>query len=358
MKIIFIIEDITGTGGTERALINLSNKLTEYNYEIEIHSLYQYRNADTHYKISNIVNLISHDLSHYKKKNIFNTPLFVIRRYSKVKFILRNHQADFIIGLWSDINCILAYYRKLNPAKKIGCEHISYNFPKSPFWNIIRKKIFNKLDYVIVLTQHDKKIYNTFCKNVIVIPNSLSFYPENHCDKNSKIILSIGRLTSQKGFDSLIKACSGVFKEYPEWSLKIIGEGPDKDKLVSLIKANDLENNISINNITPNILNEYLSSSIYVLSSKNEGFPMVLLEAMACGLAVVSFDCPTGPAEIINHNTDGILVENQNIEMLTQSIIRVISDPKLRKELSSNARINILRYHSDSVIKDWLDILS
>lgn len=259
--------------------------------------------------------------------------------------------------MWTDINCILAYYRKLNPAKKIGCEHISYNFPKSIFWKIIRKKIFNKLDYVIVLTQYDKKIYNTFCKNVKVIPNSLSFYLENHCDENSKIILSIGRLTSQKGYDSLIKACSGVFRDYPEWILKIIGSGPEKDKLISLIKTNNLEKNIFINNLTPNIIPEYLSSSIYVLSSRNEGFPMVLLEAMTCGLAVISFDCPTGPAEIINHNVDGLLVENQNIEMLTQSIIKVISDSDLRKRFSLNARKNILRYHSDNIIKDWQNIL-
>ncbi len=135
---------------------------------------------------------------------------------------------------------------------------------------------------------------------------------KNYSTLESKSILSIGRFTKQKGFDILISFIAVFFEKNPDWKLTLIGEGPLKNDIEYLVKRKGLENNIKIKEPTNYIEKEYLKSSIYIMTSKYEGFPMVLLEAKAFGLPIIAFDCPTGPSEIIRNGEDGFLIEMFN----------------------------------------------
>jgi glycosyltransferase involved in cell wall biosynthesis len=358
MKIAFLIEDISGAGGTERVLSNLSNYLVNNNFEIEIHNLYNCRNTQFYYQIDPRISFIDHKLGHYKYKNILTEIISVKRRIMTVRNIVKTTNSDYLIGMWTDINCFLGIFSKLGTAKKIGCEHISYDFPKSMLWKYLRKKYYKNLYKTIVLTEYDKKNYKVFTNNVSVIPNALSFYPKQLCNLKSKTILSVGRLTKQKGYDSLILVVEKVFKLFPDWKLIIIGKGVERDRINREISKRRLNDKIIIKDPTPNIMEEYLNCSIFALSSRNEGFPMVLIEAMACGLPVVSFDCPTGPNEIINNGIDGFLVENQNIEEFTNALLDLIRDSKKMELFSKNARMSVQRFSSENIMKKWLNILT
>jgi glycosyltransferase involved in cell wall biosynthesis len=238
--------------------------------------------------------------------------------------------------------------------KIVACEHLAYYF--APFSSRILRRIFYPLlDAVIVLTSADAKQY-WHHRNVRIIPNSLSFIPNKYADLSNKKILAVGRLTYQKGFDLLINAISLIKTECMGWEVKIIGDGEDKNKLKKQIDDLDLNWLINIASATTEIVNEYLSASIYVMSSRYEGLPMVLIEAKSCGLPIVSFDCPEGPAEVINDGIDGILVENGNVQALGDAIVELIHNTDKRNILGANAYHNIEKYKSENIFKLWNDL--
>ena len=174
---------------------------------------------------------------------------------------------------------------------------------------------------------------------------------------SSKTIVSLGRLASEKGYDLLINAWSQVEPRYPKWSLHIYGEGPERNKLEKIIAINRL-NNITLKGLTDDVETVYDEAAFYTMSSKFEGFGMVLIEAQNRGLPIVSFDCPSGPAEIVHHNIDGMLVENGNISALANAMIEMIENPQLRKAMASEALKSAQRYHIDKVIEEWLKLLT
>lgn len=155
-----------------------------------------------------------------------------------------------------------------------------------------------KLDALVVLTQHDADNWKEV-KKACVIPNFLPFSPEKGSSCLEKRIISIGRYSEQKGYDRLIEAWIKVNRKHPDWHICIYGEGQDRNSLQELIEKHHIENSFSLCPPTKSIQEKYLESSIYVMSSRFEGLPMALLEAMACGVPCISFDCPYGPAEII-----------------------------------------------------------
>src|SRR5690606_29701346 len=174
-----------------------------------------------------------------------------------------------------------------------------------------------------------------------------------------KQVISVGRLVYEKGYDLLIRSWKIVTEKHPDWQLVIYyGSGELKDQLDALIGQLGLKNSLSIKPPVQNIVDKYLDSSIYVMSSRKEPFGMVLIEAMACGLPVVAYDCPDGPAEIITPGEDGFLVENEDVEKMAEKIILLIEDEKLRKELGENARKNVQRFAADVIMQKWEDLFT
>ena len=239
------------------------------------------------------------------------------------------------------------HYKYMNNYSKIKKNKIK-------FYQYINEKNYSLFKKYIVLTEEDKKNWNL--SNIKVIPNSLPFYPEEFSKCENKKIISVGRLDSQKGYDILIDVWNIISKKYPDWVLEIYGDGPEKENLQNKINKLGLEKSFLLKGAVKDIQDKYLESSIYVMSSRYEGMPMVLLETMACGLPVISFDCPCGPKDIIKNNENGFIVKFGNIEQMAEKIEELIIDEEKRKLFGKNARKNIQRYSQDKIMNQWKEL--
>lgn len=212
--------------------------------------------------------------------------------------------------------------------------------------------MYKKADKLVVLTKNNKDIYNKFTDNVIQIPNPIPFEINIMETKENKKIISAGRLEEEKGFDDLIDIFSKIASDNLEWNLDIYGEGSLKSKLENKIVELGLENRIKIKPFEHNIQKVLQKSDIYVLTSKSEAFPMVLLEAMECGLPCISFDLP-GPSEIISNEEDGFIIKSRDFDDFANKIQLLMENSNLRKEYSKRAKENIRRYSLDNIVDKW-----
>lgn len=163
-------------------------------------------------------------------------------------------------------------------------------------------------------------------------------------------------MSKEKGYDILIDVWNIVFKKHTDWILEIYGEGSERKNLQEKINKLGLKESFLLKGVVKNIQNKYLESSIYVMSSRYEGFGMVLTEAMACGLPVIAFECPCGPKDIIKDNEDGFLIELGNIEQMAEKIEELIVNKEKRKFFGENAKINVQRFSQDKIMNKWKEL--
>jgi glycosyltransferase involved in cell wall biosynthesis len=348
-KIAIVIWNITLMAGTERAVCNLVNLLIEYGgYDPVIISVSSDSGKQKYpllrdVKIYHLGISFSHNLP--GKLLDFFSMLKWIRKADKIEHF------DILIGTGLYNNVFSTFVRK--EIKVIGCEHFGYD-AVSLLSRLFKKIFYSRLDALVVLTLSDTRYYS-FHKNVVIIPNSLSFKLENCANLDTKRILAIGRLTYQKGFDILIEAVSMIKETCQEqqWEIKLIGNGEDEEKLKKIINNLHIDNIVKICPPTDNILSEYLNASIYVMSSRFEGLPMVLIEAQSVGLPIVSFDCPEGPGEIVINNRNGLLIENGNIRQLADALAELINNPEKRFLYGKNALEDSKRYSPEKIYALW-----
>ena len=220
-------------------------------------------------------------------------------------------------------------------------------------WNTFRK--IAKLDALVLLTPEDAASW-TEVKRRFVIPNAVPFIPDSVSTLTQKRAMIAARYNDAKGYNYLIEAWSMVHQQHPDWTLDVYGSGELHDEVVRLIEHYQLQESILLHEPVSNIKEKYLESSIYVMSSRFEAFPLVLLEAMACGVPCVSFDCPNGPRNIIRHGEDGLLVDYLNPKALADGICRLIADEPLRRQFGENARRNVQRFSHDAIMQQWEEL--
>ena len=204
----------------------------------------------------------------------------------------------------------------------------------------------------IVLTNGNVNEWKSL-KKTKVIPNPLSFYPEQASTLQNKKVIAVGKQGYQKGYDRLLPAWKKVVEKHPNWHLEIYGAIAPEMKLAAQAQELNIENSVHFYPPEKDIQSKYLDASIYLMPSRFEGFGMVLIEAMACGLPCVAFDCPHGPADIITHGEDGFLIENGNIEQMANAIIQLIEDESLRINMGTTAKKNVKRFLPENVIHQW-----
>ena len=221
------------------------------------------------------------------------------------------------------------------------------------------ERIVRRFDRFVVLTHEDCGYWGAL-NNIEVIPNAALHIAEKRSDVSAQRVIAVGRLDYQKGFDRLIQAWELVRQtnKYGGWRLDIFGQGEWQDMLQRMIDRAGLQETAHINRPTTSIGDEYARSSMLVMSSHYEGFPMVMIEAMACGLPVVSFDYKCGPKDIINHGVNGLLVTDGDIEGLAAAMTRLMSDVAYRRKLSANARKVTDTYSEEAVMARWLNLFT
>jgi len=192
---------------------------------------------------------------------------------------------------------------------------------------------------------------------VVRIPNSVSPLTGGPADPSRKVVVAAGRLTRQKGFDLLIPAFEQVVRRHPDWTLRIYGSGPHRQRLRRMILERGLYNNVLLMGRAQRMGDELAKGSIYVLSSRFEVFAMVIIEAMSKGLAVVAFDCPRGPSDLITHGEDGLLVPNGDVDALARGLLQVVEDEGARRRLGAAAVHTAGRYGAEVVGRQWDEFL-
>lgn len=380
--IYFLILDVFGMGGTVRTVLNVANYLVDKGFDVEIISVLRYRKEPFFYIDPRIRVVVLHNKINQKTKK-YGVKNFLINSLNNIssKLIITEDEGYYHFSMLTDIK-MLTYIKNIKDGIlistrpsfnifcskhanksviKVGQEHLNFSIYTKKLQKQI-SKYYPRLDYLATLTDDDTEDYRRIFKGkdleIIKLTNSIPPFESELSSLQNKTIIAAGRLVEQKGFDLLIESFSKIVHEIPDWKVKIFGAGKDKDSLQELINKNHLYNNVFLMGPTKCIEKELSKSSIYALSSRFEGFGMVIVEAMQCGVPVVSFDCPKGPAEIISNNEDGILVDDGNVDEFAEALLDLAKDYEKRKKFSENAIKNVKRYSIDEIGKLWSDFLN
>lgn len=349
MNIALLLENIYFMGGGERVASNMANYFTSVlNIDVSIICLSSEKNKaifPLNEKI--VIQFIGINDDRFFTK-YFNR----LKAILKLKAFFKKNDYDIIIGIGTYPNILLAITGARNKMKIIGCEHNSFT-SVSFLWSKLRVVFYPKLESVVSLTQKDLSKLSALNNNVWVIPNSNSMLVKEYSKLNKKQILSIGRFSYQKGYDLMIEVIHKFCEIEKGWTFKIIGDGPLRNKIEKQIKKRGLSNWVKIFPPTTDIFPEYLSSSVFLLTSRYEGLPMVLLEAQALGLPMISFNCDTGPSDIITHGIDGYLIDCFQIDEMVNALLDLTSDHLRLKSFSSKAIENSKKFSDKIIYEKW-----
>lgn len=368
MKILYCIPRTVNSGGMERIVSLKANWLAQHNNNVILVTTDQKKESEDFFKLDESIKRYDLELFYNQdsKGNIFFNFLKRRRKLKKHKKflekIINTEQPDIVISTFGREEKFL--YKIKSPCKKVVEIHFcknrrnlfQVNFIKKLYYKyvtVLDNFLVKKYDKFICLTNEDKKYWKKV-KNITVIPNFINKENNDISKLDKKNIIAVGRLEYQKGYDRMIKAWEIVNTKHPDWKLNIYGDGPLKSQLSNLICEKKLEGKVILNEPKKNIYDEFLNHSALILTSHFEGLPLVLIEAMSYGLPIISFDCQCGPKDIIEQGKNGYLVENGNIELFAQAIIKIIEDKKLRNEIGQNGYQKSVIYNQDEIMKEWM----
>ena len=350
MKLLYITNGINGAGGLERVLsVKASYLAEELGYDVTILVLNN-THQNLFYKFSPKIKFLSIDvlgLSGYLASYRKGMQKMIDAVNPDIISVCDDGLKGFLLPAIIRSNAKWIYERHVSKlAESQSDDHLIKKIVTRSKW-FAMDRLAGKFQRFIVLTEGNRKEW-TSLRNVEVIPNPLSFYPAESSALRSKTVICVGKISYQKGQDLLLKAWEKVYKKYPDWKLHLYG----KENL-NVLDTNHLVNNVSYFAPAKDIEQRYLHSDIYVMSSRYEGFGMVLIEAMACGIPCVSFDCDYGPSDIISSGVDGFIVPKEDIDALAEKIIKLIENPEMLADFGRQAKESVLKYKTEAVAKQW-----
>lgn len=360
-KIAYCIESFHNSGGMERILSVCANLLVEHHLITLI--IANQCNKPYAYKLSENIQVV--DL-HIGLKDYKLQYQKVLSEY------LLNHSFDIVFSL-AGLEMFFLHQIK-DKSKKVMWFHFAFDVShmflseryhggklKLLYYLHTFRRIYyaKKFDKLVVLSKADYNSWSKFCNNVTYIYNPITIKGMSTSNTSSRSAIAVGRLSWQKGFDYLIDSWAIVATKHPDWHLDIYGDGPDRDMLQEKIDNYGLKDNISLCGVTKHIEQEYCNHSFYIMSSRAEGFPLVLLEASSCGLPLISFNCPQGPKEIIVDGENGFLINIVgDIDSLSHRICTLIEDKELRESMGKKATDYSQRFSRESIKNKWLQLIN
>lgn len=374
MKILYCTHSTYNPGGMERVLLNKVTYLSQFpGWEVSVVTTDQHQRP-SFYPFPEKVRMTDLDINYSDDNNkgtwkkIFGYLRKRKEHKRKLTALLEKEKPDIVVSLYPSESSFIPDIK--DGSKKIlelhFCKFFRLQYGRKGLLGRIDKwrtrqdeRIVRRFDKFVVLTHEDKGYWGNL-PNIEVIPNAAMHVSESYSDVTNKRVIAVGRLDYQKGFDRLIEAWELIQRtgEWTDWRLDIFGQGEWKDMLQQMIDKRGLQHAVRINKPTKQIGEEYVKSSLLVMSSHYEGFPMVMIEAMACGLPVVSFDYKCGPKDIIQHGINGLLVPEGDIKALANDMMEVMADEAYRRMLSQNARKVVDTYSEEAVMKQWIRLFT
>ena len=377
MRILIIHRSFALVGGAERVITDKANYLAKAGHQLmlvsyeqgthplpyELHPSVQYRDLDCRFFTLSKYSMPMH-LYHFcrLKRKFRNNLQSIISEFNPDVVVLASDWQTLmgsVIDSVSPIPVIAEFHNTYDYVmRKVG---VSEGWLKSKITQLYYRQTIRDLKkcaQLVVLTESDARGWRQHFKNVTVIPNPVTLYPDviDDVSKDPGRIIFVGRFNHEKRIDRLITAFSMIADKYPEWHVDIFGEGNEKDNLIRQIKDLKLESRVIIHEPTKSIYNEYKRSEMLVLCSEHEASPLVLVEAMACGVPCVSLDCPNGPREIINDGENGLLAKDGDVEDLSAKIEWLITHEKERKSMGKEARVFAATRKKDVVMDKWVSL--
>jgi glycosyltransferase involved in cell wall biosynthesis len=374
-RVLIVLMSAWGMGGTIRAAHNMAGHLAENGYEVEILSIFRLR-GDPFFAGGFPPGVKVTALDDHRPEGTPRAlrPLrTLMRRFGSVLAHPADRHAEWW-NLWVDFKLAHALRKRtgflvttrpslnmiaadLHPPglTTVGLEQINLSTWSKTLRKAMARK-YGRLDVLVALTAGDVEDYDKLMKGRLRlerIPNTVHAMGGPDPDLDSKVVLAAGRLTRQKGFDLLIPAWAQVASDHRDWTLRICGKGHQKEELEELIERHGVSDTVQLAGPAQDMGAEFGAASIFVLSSRFEGFPLILIEAMSKGLAVASYDCPTGPREIIDDHRNGLLVPHKDVDALARAIRELIEDDELRRSCAAAAAESAHEYSIASVGPRW-----
>ncbi len=353
LKVIFFIGNMSHSGGTERVLSIVANGLAQRGYQVLIMSLWG--SGETFFRVDEPVKI------YWLEKEAPRAG--ILKKIRLMTSFLNRENADFLIDVDIILGCYSFFLKQVRPHMHwISWEHFNfyYHFRKNHnFRRLVRRLVGRFSDQLVVLSEEDKGYYQ---KNINLKCNITRIYNPNPYEdvkpgqEKELVVFAAGRLTKVKGFDLLIKSWELLEEKYPEWTVLVAGDGEEKEKLAGEIRDAGLKHFHLIGNVS-GIEQYYQKSEIFVLPSRDEGFGMVLLEAMDFSLPAVSYSCKAGPAEIIIEAENGFLVEPESIEMFAEKMDLLMADPVRRRQMGEKAKESTKRFGREHILDEWEALL-
>lgn len=361
MRLLFFIPSLE-CGGAERVCATLCNYWADRGWTLTL-ATFDDGSTPPFFPISSRIRHVHLGIQR-RSEDVMHSMLNNVRRVKLLRAFVREERPERILSFMDSTNVLTLIAALGTDIPVVVSERTDPARNRIPApWRVLRRLTYPKARKIVLQTEAAAASFPpSWSRMLAVVPNPVpKLGPSPPSDARSggrRLIMSIGRLGKEKGFDLLIRAFASIAAQSPEWDLIIVGDGPERDALSEKIARFDLSHRVFLPGRDPDAMGALRRADLFVLSSRFEGFPNALCEAMACGLPVISFDCPSGPADIIENGVDGLLVPPEDVKALADAMAALAGDPERRRALGAAATAVADRFSVERIATEWERVLS